>query len=148
MTRRPTDPLVGRIEYAPVLQPARRPAASLSGDDHRANSVRRYLIAFTGKDGYLHVVHSVQNLVQWLLRVAVLELGASATFWVPKLLLRGPSDLSGPSPVTLHHWTAYIGLFGFLISELLYELQSILHRVVDIQASWRKGQSLGTRRRY
>jgi hypothetical protein len=148
MARKTTDLSVDRLTPPAVSQSARRTAASRPLDTHRANYVRRCLIACAGKDGYLRLVHSAQNLVQWLLRIAIIELGASATFWVSKLLLQGPSHLNGPSPATLHRWSAYIGLFGFLISELLYELQAILQRIEELRGSWRQGKSWRAQQRH
>jgi hypothetical protein len=104
---------------------------------HQAAIGRRCLVGLTGKDGYLRVLHAFHNLVQWLLRVAMLELGACATFWLLKLQ-EAPIETGSLSPVTIHHWIAYVGMFGFLISELLYELQSIVQRITVIRASWRK----------
>ena len=109
------------------------------------NDLRRCLIWCAGKEGYARVKHSSQNLVAWVLRVALLELGAFGTLWILNLL-QTPSERNELSAVTIHHWIAYIGMFGFAISELLYEVQAIVRHIAAIRAFWGKGQSCGTRR--
>jgi len=88
---------------------------------------RRSLTGLTGKGGYTRVVRSYQNLAEWVLRVAALELGTR-----------------GLSAASVHHWIGYVGLFGFAISELLYEVRCIVGQIAGIQALWQKW--CGTRR--
>lgn len=88
-----------------------------------------------GRDGFLRVVHSFQNLVQWLVRVAILETGTTATFWILRVL-HVPSEPSGQTAIRIHDWIVYIGMFGLLISEVLYELTSIVRRIACIRSAW------------
>jgi len=82
-----------------------------------------------GEEGYARLGHSFQNLVEWVLRVEVLEFGARAI-----------SEMSGLSAVTIavHHWIAYIGMVGFVISEILYEVRCIVGQIAEIRAVWKR----------
>lgn len=107
-----------------------------SGISTRAGApLRCLLVCVMGRDGYLRVVHSFQNLAQWLARVAILASGTPATFWILKVF-HVPSETSGPAPIRIHDWIAYISMFGLLISEVLYELRFIVPRIACIRSAW------------
>jgi len=91
----------------------------------------------TGKEGYGRVVRSFQNLVEWVLRVAVLEFGARVTFWILRLL-QTPSEMGGLTAASIHLWIGSIGMFGWVISELLYEVGCLVGQIAGIRALWRK----------
>jgi len=85
------------------------------------NGLRRRLTGLTGEGGYARVVRSYQNLAQWVLRIAALELGTR-----------------GLSAVSVHHWIGYVGMFGFAIWELLYEVRCVVGQIAGIRALWKK----------
>jgi hypothetical protein len=98
--------------------------------------LRCCLISTFGREGYLRVLHTAQHLLQWLACVAILEVGTMSTLDVGEVL--GVLSVSSLSAVSIHHGIAGIGMFGFLISQLLYEIEFFVRRFGQIRDAWKK----------
>lgn len=100
----------------------------------RANP-RQVVLALLGYEGCSRVLHTFRHVLQWTMSVAILEVGSFVTL---RFLVPPAAAATGAlSPVAIHHGIAYVGMFGFLVSQLLYEIECLVRRLARIRQAWK-----------
>lgn len=99
-------------------------------------SLQQISLSLLGDEGHSRVVHTFRHLLQWIICVAILKLGSAVTFsfFVPPDATATTGMLS---PVAIHHGIAYLGMSGFVLSQLLYEVESLARRIARIRHAWK-----------
>jgi hypothetical protein len=116
----------------PILRPNSR---SLSRKLLAPGIYRLVARRLLGGEGYRRVRRVTRHVLQWAICVLLLEVGLRATICIFSLF-GGKAGVSAYAGVAIHTAIAITAMLGFLLSELMDELEFLVKRLAKIRRAF------------